>query len=63
MKQVIEPKYFYLAGLLQGSKQTRLPPLYWNQGNAPADSDAQQQLKDATQQCRGAWKGYQAAAD
>ena len=30
--------------------------------NAPAAPNAQQQLKDAVQQGKGAWKGYQAAA-
>ena len=30
--------------------------------NAPADPSAQQQLKDAVQQGKGAWKGYQTAA-
>ena len=32
------------------------------QRNAPADPNAQQQLKDAVQQGRSAWKGYQKAA-
>ena len=32
------------------------------QKTAPADPNAQQQLKDAVQQGKGAWKGYQAAA-
>ena len=30
--------------------------------DAPADPRAQQQLKDAVQQGKGAWKAYQAAA-
>ena len=30
--------------------------------NAPADPSAQQQLKDAVKQGKGAWKGYQTAA-
>ena len=30
--------------------------------DAPADPNAQQLLKDAVQQGKGAWKGYQAAA-
>jgi len=30
--------------------------------DAPADPRAQQQLKDAVQQGKGAWKGYQSAA-
>jgi len=32
------------------------------QKTAPADPNAQQQLKDAVQQGKGAWKGYRAAA-
>ena len=32
------------------------------QKTAPADPSAQQQLKDAVQRGKGAWKGYQAAA-
>ena len=32
------------------------------QKTAPADPNAQQQLKDAVQQGKGAWKGYQTAA-
>ena len=32
------------------------------QKTAPADPSAQQQLKDAVKQGKGAWKGYQAAA-
>ena len=32
------------------------------QKTAPADPNAQQQLKDAVKQGKGAWKGYQAAA-
>ncbi len=32
------------------------------QKDAPADPDAQQQLKDAVRQGRSAWKGYQTAA-
>jgi len=32
------------------------------QKTAPADPSAQQQLKDAVRQGKGAWKGYQTAA-
>ena len=32
------------------------------QKTAPADPNAQQQLKDAVKPGKGAWKGYQAAA-